>query len=203
MDIVTRAKNMITNPKVEWDVVAAEQPNTSRIIMQYVLPLTVLGAIAAFIGYGLIGFSILGVHVGGVSWGIYYAIDKIVIGILSVFITAYVVDLLAPSFGSEKNLGRSIQLVSYGGTPALLAAIFAILPFIAGIVAIAGAVYSVYLWYLGLGPIKKTPEDKKVAYLIVAFLVLIVVYFLIGMILSRLLWPVFGIGYGSYGSYGM
>ena len=203
MDIVTRAKNMITNPKVEWNVIAAEQPNTAQIIMQYVLPLTLLGAIAAFIGYGLIGFSILGVHVSGVSWGIYYAIDKIVIGILSVFVTAYVVDLLAPSFGSEKNLGRSIQLVSYGGTPALLAAIFAILPFIAGIVAIAGAVYSVYLWYLGLGPIKKTPEDKKVVYLIVAFLVLIVVYFLIGMILSRLLWPVFGIGYGSYGSYGM
>jgi len=81
--------------------------------------------------------------------------------------------------------------------------LFAILPFLAGILAIAGAIYSVYLWYLGLGPIKKTPEDKKVVYLLVTFLALIVVYALIGMILTRLLMPAFGIGYGSYGSYGM
>jgi len=203
MNIVTRAKNMITNPKVEWNVVAAEQPNVNQIIMQYVLPLTLLGAIAAFIGYGLIGFSMLGLHVGGISWGIYYAINKIILGLLSVFITAWVVDLLAPSFASEKDFGRSLQLVAYGSTPALIAALFAILPFLAGILAIAGAVYSVYLWYLGLGPIKKTPEDKKVVYLIVTFLALVVVYALVGMILTRLLMPAFGIGYGSYGSYGM
>ena len=194
---------MITNPKVEWNVVAAEQPNVNQIIMQYVLPLTLLGAIAAFIGYGLIGFSMLGLHVGGISWGIYYAINAIILGLLSVFITAWVVDLLAPSFASEKDFGRSLQLVAYGSTPALIAALFAILPFLAGILAIAGAIYSVYLWYLGLGPIKKTPEDKKVVYLIVTFLALVVVYALIGMILTRLLMPAFGIGYGSYGSYGM
>jgi len=190
---------MITNPKVEWTVVAAEQPNVNQIIMQYVLPLTLLGAVAAFIGYGLIGFSMLGIHVGGISWGVYYALNKLILGILSVFITAWVVDLLAPSFASEKDFGRSVQLVAYGATPGLIAALFAILPFIAAIVAIAGGLYCIYLWYLGLGPIKKTPEDKKVVYLIVTFLALIVVYTLIGMILSRLLLPVFGIGYGAYG----
>jgi hypothetical protein len=199
MNLVTRAKNMISNPKVEWNIVAAEQPNVNQIIMQYVLPLVLLGAIAAFIGYGLIGFGFMGVHVGGMSWGLYYAIQKLVLGILSVFITAYVVDLLAPSFASEKDFGRSVQLVAYGATPGLIAALFAILPVIAAIVAIACGIYSIYLWYLGLGPIKKTPEDKKVVYLVVTFLALIVVYVLIGMILSRLLLPIFGIGYGSYG----
>ena len=199
MNLVTRAKNMISNPKVEWNVVAAEQPNVSEIITRYVLPLTLLGAIAAFIGYGLIGLSVLGVHVGGIGWGLYYAIQKLILGVLSVFITAYVVDLLAPSFASEKDFGRSVQLVAYGATPGLIAAMFAILPFLAAIVAIAGGIYSIYLWYLGLGPIKKTPEDKKVVYLIVTFLALLLVYFLIGLILSRLLLPIFGIGYGSYG----
>jgi len=199
MNLVARAKNMITNPKVEWNVVAAEQPNVSQIITQYVLPLTLLGAIAAFIGYGLIGVSMLGVHMGGISLGVYYAINQLVLGILSVFVTAYVVDLLAPSFASEKDFGRSVQLVAYGATPGLLAGLFAILPLLAGIVSIAGGIYSIYLWYLGLGPIKKTPEDKKVVYLIVTFLALIVVYVIIGMILSRLLSPVFGIGYGAYG----
>ena len=99
-----------------------------------------------------------------------------------------------------EHLRREPAPVSHGPRLAwAMAALFAILPFLAGILAIAGAIYCVYLWYLGLGPIKKTPEDKKVVYLIVTFLALIVVYALIGMILSRLLLPVFGIGYGAYG----
>ena len=195
MDIITRAKNMITTPKTEWDVVAAEQPVVNSIIMGYVLPLTLIGAVAAFIGYGFIGFGLLG---AGISWGIYYAITKLVLGIVSVFVTALVVDALAPSFGSEKNFGRSVQLVAYGATPGLLAAIFSILPMIAGLLSVAGGIYSIYLWYLGIGPLKKTPEDKKVVYLIVIFVILIVVYMIIGAILGMILMPIFGLGYGSF-----
>lgn len=194
MNLVTRAKNMITNPKTEWNVVAAEQPNTTDIIMRYVLPFSVLGAIAAFIGYGFI-YGLL----GSVSLGLYFAVIQVVKSILGILLTAYVADLLAPSFASEKNYGRSLQLVAYGATPALIATLFSILPFLAAIILIAGGIYSIYLWYLGLGPVKKTPEDKKVVYLLVTFLVLLVVYYLIGLILARLLLPLFGIGYGLYG----
>ena len=83
------------------------------------------------------------------------------------YITAFVVDALAPSFGSEKNFGRSFQLVAYGATPGLVAGLFAILPLLAGIGGLVGAVYSVYLWYIGLTPLKNTPEDKKVTYLVI------------------------------------
>ncbi len=194
MNLVNRVKSILVSPKTEWDVIAAEQPNVNQIITGFVVPLTIIGAIAAFIGYGFIGTSILGVRIMSISWGIYYAITKLVLGILSVFITAFVVDALAPSFESEKHQGRSVQLVAYGSTPSLVAAIFSILPVIAGIVSLVGAVYSIYLWYLGLGPIKKTPEDKKVIYLVVIFVVMLVVYLIIGYIISLILLPVFGLG---------
>lgn len=194
MNLVNRAKNMLLTPKTEWQAVLEEQPVNNQIIMGYLVPFVLLGAVAAFIGYGLIGFSVLGFHTVGVSWGIYNAILRIVLGIGSMYVTAFVLDALAPSFGSQKDMGRSMQLVVYGSTPSLVAGLFAFLPLLSGIVALAGAVYSIYLWYLGLGPIKNTPEDKKVVYLLVTYAVLLVVYFILSAILALILLPIFGLG---------
>lgn len=200
MDIISRVKNIIVNPKSEWQVIATEPPSARWVMMNYIVPLTAIAAIAAFVGYGFVGYSFLGVRIAGIQWGIYNALLKIIVGIASVYLTAFVVDALAPSFNAEKDFGRSVQLVAYGATPGLVAAIFAILPAIAWLLSMAGAIYSVYLWYLGLGPVKKTPDDKRVVYLIVSFIVLIVVYVIVGSILSWILMPVFGLSY-SYGPY--
>ncbi len=194
MSLVNRAKNMLLTPKTEWQAISLEQPVNNNIIMGYLVPFVLLAAAAAFIGYGLIGFSVLGFHTVGISWGIYNAILRIVLGIGSVYVTAFVLDALAPSFGSQKDFGRSLQLVVYGSTPSLVAGLFAFLPLLAGLVALAGAVYSIYLWYLGLGPIKNTPEDKKVVFLLVTYAVLLVAYFILTAILGLILLPIFGLG---------
>lgn len=194
MNLINRAKNMLFSPKTEWQAVAAETPNSSQIVMGYVVPLALAGAIAAFIGYGLIGVGgFLGIRIAGVNWGLIYALNVLVSNIVSVYISALVVDALAPSFGSEKNFGRSMQLVAYSATPSLVAGILLILPFLALIALLAGLVYCVYLWYIGLGPVKKTPEDKNVTYLVVSILVLIVVYWVISFIMTRILFSMFGI----------
>lgn len=185
---------MLLTPKTEWQVISLEQPVNNQIIMGYLVPFVLLGALAAFIGYGLIGYNVLGIHTGSISWGIYNAIRGIVLGIGSVYLTAFVLDALAPSFGSQKDFGRSLQLVVYASTPSLVAGLFAFLPILSGIVALAGAGYTIYLWYLGLGPIKNTPEDKKVVYLLVTYAVLLVVYLILSAILALILIPIFGLG---------
>ena len=64
--------------------------------------------------------------------------------------------------------------------------------------------YGIYLWYLGLGPMKKTPEDKKVVYLIVSILVMIVVFIVVGLVLGKILGSIFNIGLlGDYGRFGI
>ena len=161
MDLINRVKNIIVTPKTEWNVIATESSSAKDVMMSFIVPLTAIAAISAFIGYGFVGYSFLSVRIAGIQWGIYNALLKIIMGIASVYIPAYVVDALAPSFNSEKDFGRSVQLVAYGATPGLVAAIFAILPAIAGILSVAGAIYSIYLWYLGLGPIKKHPRIKE------------------------------------------
>jgi hypothetical protein len=196
MNLIERAKNMLLSPKTEWNVVAAEVPDSNKIVMGYLVPLTIVGAIAAFIGYAFVGASGFGIEIKGMEWGIYAALEKLVLGIASAYLTAFVVDMLAPSFNSEKNMGRSLQLVVYGYTPSLVAALFAIIPALGGIMMLIGGIYTLYLLYIGFTPIKKTPEDKKPIYFIVCIVVLIVIYFIISKILTAILLPALGLSYG-------
>jgi hypothetical protein len=55
--------------------------------------------------------------------------------------------------------------------------------------------------YLGLAPLMKTAEDKKVGYLVVSIIILIVVYFVIAAILTAILMAVFGLSILSAMSY--
>jgi hypothetical protein len=192
MNIIERVKNIIVNPKKEWEVIATESSTVTSLLTGYVLPLIVIGAIAAFIGYGLIGISVLGIKITGVNWGVYYALNKLIVGIIAYYVSVYVVDMLANSFGSEKDLNRSAQLVAYGTTPAMVGGLFAILPAIA-IIGVLFGLYSIYVWYLGLGPVKKTPEDKKVVYMIVSILVYIVAMVIIGMVVNKVLQNILGL----------
>lgn len=196
MNLLERVKSMIVAPKQEWNVIADETPDTGKIITSYVLPLAGLAAIAAFIGYGFIGINILGIRIAGISWGLYYAIVVIVSALASVFVSALVIDALASSFGSEKNIGRSVQLVAYSFTPAWVGGLLAVVPALAMIGSLFG-IYGLYLLYLGMPVLKKTPQDKLVGYFIVSLLVTIVVYIVVGMILGAILMPLMGLSMGG------
>ena len=193
MNIIERVKNIITNPKKEWEIIDGESATLSSLLTGYVLPLIVLGAAAGFIGYAFVGIDVgFGIKMKGMNWGLYQGLSILISGIISYIVSVYVVDALAGSFGSEKNINKSAQLVAYAITPALVGAILGIVPMLAIIGSLFG-LYSIYLWYLGLGPIKKTPEDKKVVYIVVSVLVYIVVMVVVGMVINRVLMSVLGL----------
>jgi Yip1 domain len=190
MNLIERVKNILLTPKTEWDVINGETETPQSLLPKYVIIMALIPAVAAFVGYGLIGVSILGIKVAGVKWGISMAIRMFLSSILSYFICTYVIDALAPTFKSEKNLGKSAQLVAYSTTAMAVAGIFNILPALS-ILGILG-LYGIYLFYIGLPKLKKTPQDQVVVYMLVCALVIIVVSFVLGFILDRILWAIFG-----------
>lgn len=196
-NVIERAKNMIVQPAKEWDVISMETPHPNQIITGYVLVLAGAAAVAAFVGYAFIGFNMFGVRITGVDWGIYQGLTVLIGGLLSVYVTALVVDALAPSFGSEKNFNRSLQLVAYSFTPAWVGGLLAIIPSIAFIGSLFG-LYSLYLLYIGLPKLKKTTADKQTGYFVVSLIVCIVVYMVIGWILGTILMRSFGLSYGTF-----
>lgn len=188
MSLIDRAKNIMLSPKTEWEAVANEEPNVRQILVSYVLPLALIPAVAILIGWGVIGMW----GFTSFSYGIALALVQFIQAFLAVFLTAFVIDALAPSFGSEKNFGRAVQLVAYSMTPIWVAGIFNIIPTIGWLGSLIG-LYGLYLLFLGIAPMMKTPEDKRVGYLIVSIIILIVVYFIIAAILTAILFAVFGL----------
>jgi hypothetical protein len=188
MNIVDRAKNIIMTPKTEWTAIAAEEPNVGQIISGYVIPLALIPAIAAMLGYGLIGRGMA----SSFTMGIAMAIIGFVVALGGVYLTAYVIDMLAPNFGSQKNFGRAMQLVAYSYTPAWVAGILNIIP-VLGVLVLVASIYGLYLMYLGFPHTMKTPDDKVVVYMVVSIVVLIVVYFVLTALLTAIVLGVFGL----------
>ena len=188
MNLVERAKNIIITPKTEWETVANEEPNIQQILMGYVLPLALIPTIASIIGWGLVG--IFGFT--SFAYGIAMGLVQLITAFLSVLIAGFVIDALAPSFGSQKNTGKAIQLVAFSMTPVWVAGILNILPTLGWLSGLIG-LYGLFLLYLGLTPLMKTPEDKKIGYLVVSIIILIVVYAVLMAILSAILLAIFGL----------
>ena len=190
MNLIERAKNIITTPKTEWLVIDNEIADPKTIITSYVIPLATVAAIASFIGYGLIGYDVLGIKVSGISWGLYQGLTVLISAIISVFLSAFVIDALAPTFKSEKNFNKSIQLVAFAYTPAWVGGIASVLPSLAIIGSLFG-LYGLYLLYMGLPILKKTPDEQKTPYFIVSLIVVIAVSLILAAIIGSVLMGAF------------
>lgn len=195
MSIIDRIKNIILTPKTEWLVIDGENDTFSSLMTKYVIPLLIIGALAAFIGYGFIGIDAFFFKIKGIKWGAWFGIRQLLSGIVGYFVATYVIDALAPGFSSEKNLNKSAQLVAYASTPSWVAAIFMIIPALS-IMGLLG-LYGIYLFYIGLPILKKTPEDKRVAYMIVAALVIIVASWAAQWVIGMILNPILGDPYAN------
>jgi len=126
--------------------------------------------------------------------GIVAAVLQTVVGAAMVYVMALVTNALAPNFGSQPDVGQSHKLAAYGCTAGFLAGVFSIFPPLA-MLAIVG-LYSLYLIYVGLPILMKTPADKVIVYLIVIVLVTIVVGVVLNTIVGVILGAI-GLGIGA------
>lgn len=192
MNLFERAKNILVSPKTEWEVIKGEQTTTADLFTKYAMILAAIPAIATFIGQSLVGISLgpFGSFKIPISDGILYAVLQYLLTLIGVYLSAFVVDALAPSFGSTKDMTASLKVVIYSWTAAWVAGIFGIIPSLY-ILSFLG-LYSFYPLYLGLKIVKDTPQDKLVGYFVVTIIVLIIIYFVIGAIVAAIAMPKFG-----------
>jgi hypothetical protein len=199
MSFITRAKNILLTPASEWLVIDGETETPQSLLGKYVIPMALIPAIAKFIGFGLIGVNAFFFRLGGPTWGAIEACNSFVSSLIGYFASTYVIDALAPSFDSPKNAGKSAQLVAYSYTASWVAGILFILPSLS-VVALLLALYGIYLFYLGIPVLKKTPEDKRATYMIVSAIVIIVIFIVVGVIITDIIYAIMGNPYLPVGS---
>ena len=177
MNLIDRVKNLLITPKIEWLVIKTENASVREMLTTYVLPISLIPAAIALLS-GLIWQSI--------GLGLANALAAIAMAIIGFYIGTYITDALAPTFSSEKDLDRSAQLVGYSYTPNAVASILSIFPLLYFFAVILGFGYMVYLMYLGVAPIKNTPDEKRVAYVVVILLVQLILYFTLTTIFTSI-----------------
>lgn len=178
MNVVDRAKNLIVQPRSEWQVIAAEPHTLQELYTQYVMILAAIPAVATFIGLSIVGFPSYRIGIGaGVAYmGLHYLLS---LGM--VYVLAQLIDWLAPNFGGERNFPQALKVAAFAPTAAWLAGIFNILPALS-ILSLLG-LYSLYLLYTGLGPVMKTGQDN-IAYTVVVVIAAIVLNVVVAGIAS-------------------
>ena len=191
--LITRVKNIIMTPSTEWDVIEKESAEIGGLYKNYILILAAIGPVAAMIKSIAFGYSFLGVtYRPGIGQAVGTAIASYVIALVGVFVLALAIDALAPSFGGTKNRIQAFKVATYSGAAAWVAGIFGLLPGIS-VLTLLG-IYSIYLLYVGLPKLMKTPADKALVYTAVTIVAAIVVAFVSSIVLA----PVIGLfGAGS------
>jgi Yip1 domain len=187
---------MILKPKTEWVNVYNETPDNTKSLT-YAVILLLIPAVCNFIAYGFIGVKMMGYTFRSVSSGLQQGIMSFVGGILSLYVTAIVIDALATSFDSEKNFGRSMQLVVYSMTPFWVGGVFFLIPGFQPLVFLIG-IYGLYLMYQGMPVLMRTPQSKTAGYLVVSIIAMIVVQVIIMLILGVILGLFFASRMGGF-----
>lgn len=180
--IYNRAKNIIIKPDDEWQVIKGEGTIKNEVIVNYAVPLLVLVAIASFIGS-----SITKLHLGNSFLSVLVSVVIVfIIQFIVMYLSAIIINELAPSFGSKKDINAAFKLVVYASTASYVASMLGgLIPALSVLFSIL-SLYSVYLLWTGVTPIMETPENKKVGYVIVSFLVIIVIDIVLSVIFAAL-----------------
>jgi hypothetical protein len=193
MDIVPRVKSLLLKPKETWLEIKNEPGEVKELFTAYAALLAAIPAIASFLGFSLVGMSLLGIHYRMPFFsGIGRLIVSYVCSLLGLYVVGLIIDALAPSFGSRKNQLQAMKVAVYSWTPAWVAGVLLILPSLAPLSMLV-SLYSLYLFYLGLPILMETPPDKVIGYVIVTILVSLLVSLVIGGLSSAL----FGFGRGG------
>jgi hypothetical protein len=185
--IQNRVINIVKSPATEWPVIAAETGDVGSLYKDYIMPLAAIPPVAQFIGLSLIGASMpfVGYYRRPMGQGISAMVLSYVFALAAVYICAMVIEGLAPKFKSSGTRFDALKLVAYASTPGWVGAVFYIIPGLS-IIAMLASLYGIYVFYLGLPVMLKTPSDQVVPFMIVSALVIIVVSLVLGTFATAL-----------------
>ncbi len=181
--IIERVKSILLSPKDALTAVKSEEMSIADFMKEYVAILAAIPAVAQFIGLALVGHSVFGRR--SFIGTLFYAALFYIFSLVSIFVYSKVIDALAQSFNATKNDLSAFKLTVYAWTPAFVAGIFHIVPGLQ-VLAMLGALYGIYILYLGLPILMESSEEKTVPFtvvgILVALLTMVLIWFIAGAI---------------------
>jgi Yip1 domain len=185
MGLVDRVKNILLNPRQEWGVIDTEAATPAGLYTGYVLPLAAIGPICTAIGYSVFGISLpfVGTWRTPIGSAITSAVVTYGLTLVGVFVMGLIIDNLAPTFGGTRSSIQALKVATYSYTAAWVAGIFALIPGLRWLGMLG--IYSLYLLFLGLPVLMKSPAEKALGYTAVVIIVAIVLSVCVAVVAGR------------------
>jgi hypothetical protein len=164
MDIVGRVKGILLTPETEWATIEHEPGTPAYLFPHYVVYLAAIPPLAGFIGSSIIGVSVPGGTLRVPLFaGLLGAVMAYLLSFAVVYAVAIIIDQLAPQFKGQKDFANALKVTVYAFTPYWA---LGICQMIAGLrfVGYVGALFGIYLLWLGLPRLMKVPTDRAVPY---------------------------------------
>ncbi|MGL5838611.1 MAG: Yip1 family protein [Sphingorhabdus sp.] len=191
MSLVDRVKNILISPASEWEVIAKEPATVGGLFTSYAAILALLPAIASLLFLGVLGISLgamgpAGAMVSGLGMGYWIttAIVSYVVGLALLWLVAFIVKSISPSFNGNSDMVQATKLMVYSATPTWVAGLVAWIPVIGFIFSLAAMAYAVYLIYLGVRPVLEVPQEKVAGMTVVTVLIYIVISLVVGGLIA-------------------
>ena len=174
MALIDRIKGILIEPKAEWPKIAAEATSVQSLYTGWIMILAAIGPVAMLIGYGALG----------VPWALRIAIGSYILSLAMTALLALVVDVIAPSFGGQKDFLASLKLMAYSSTVVWLAGVFHLIGMFAQPLMWIAGLYALYTFYLGAPVLRKCSADKAIPFTLIVVLCAVGVYFIAGFALG-------------------
>jgi hypothetical protein len=182
--LIQRARSLLVSPRTEWPVIAAEPATAGDLFRNYFLVLAAIAPVCGFVKTSLIGYAWHGFRVyrRGMGAGLTAALVEYVVSLVAMYVLAVIVDALAPNFGGQPSRIQALKVVGYSYTAFWVAGVARLLPGLSGIVALVGALYGVYLLYLGMPHAMKVQAERAMPYTAVTVIIALVLGWIIALI---------------------
>jgi len=183
--LIARVKAILTTPKTEWPIIAAEPATVADLYKNYIVWLAAIPVVCKFIKGSFIGYGPFGIYYRTpIGAGITGMIVGYALTLALVYVVALIVDALAPTFAGQKSQVQALKTVAYAWTASWVGGIGMLIPWLGVLIMLAALVYGIYLLYLGLPATMKSPVDKAGGYTAVTIIIAIVLSWIIALIVT-------------------
>lgn len=182
-NLFERVKKILLTPRTEWPVIEREFTEPAFLFVRYVAILALIPALAGFVGQSLVGVKVsVGTFREPIISGLVNAAISYLLSFLVVYIVAIIIDLLARSFGGQRNFMNSLKLSVYAHTPVWLSGIFLVMPGLRFLAILS--LYSGYLLWTGLPSLMRAPRQGAPLYALTVMIFAVVATVVLAVIKS-------------------
>ncbi len=163
MNVITRVRGILLSPRREWRNIERESGEPGHLFLRYVAILALVPALFGFIGKSVIGVEVsAGTFRVPLAAGLIDAVLTYFFTFVIVYVTALVIELLAPVFQADRYFPNALKLAVYSFTPIWLSGVFLVLPGLR-VLAMLG-LYGIYLLWTGLPILLRAPRQTTSIY---------------------------------------